>query len=152
MLRLTTKQRDRCNVPVDNALLYFKRAYFSPFIDTCIAQLNASVVKQLQPASSALCCRLTSTPVNLQISKCTGVSTGRRGGCISHISAPRPPYMLKCAPCVRHGPSPTFQTVDMRLSKRLLSCTVIFRRMAVLSISKRSKCPGRNTGSDSLHP
>ena len=40
MPRITARQRNRSNVPANNAQEYFKRACFLPFIDTCIAQLN----------------------------------------------------------------------------------------------------------------
>jgi len=40
MPRVTARQKNRSNVPANNALEYFKRAYFLPFIDTCLVQLD----------------------------------------------------------------------------------------------------------------
>jgi hypothetical protein len=40
MPRLTARQRHRSNVPASNAEEYYRRAYYLPFLDTCISQLN----------------------------------------------------------------------------------------------------------------
>lgn len=44
--RLTGRQKNRCNVPADTAEQYFKRAYFLPFIDTCLSQLKERFEQQ----------------------------------------------------------------------------------------------------------
>ena len=40
MPRLTTRQRNRVNVPASSAQEYYRRAMFLPFLDCCVEQLK----------------------------------------------------------------------------------------------------------------
>ena len=46
MPRLTTRQRNRNNVPASSAQEYYRRAVFLPFIDCCVAQMKVRFNKQ----------------------------------------------------------------------------------------------------------
>jgi len=54
MPRLTTRQRNRSNVPASSAQEYYRRAVFLPFVDCCMAQMKERFNKQALTA-----CQLT---------------------------------------------------------------------------------------------